>query len=93
MRHLQFQDATIVTSASGSEFFFVLFKSFLLALVTFGLAAPFVMTMNLTYFLNKISLEGKIDFEAIFQSAQLDKEDLSDDVVSVLEMDSDLDLT
>ena len=49
--------------------------------------------MNLIYFLNKISLEGKIDFEALYQSAQLDKKDSSDDVVSVLEMDTDLNLT
>jgi uncharacterized membrane protein YjgN (DUF898 family) len=92
MEHLEFQGARIETNATGGEFFLVLLKSFLLILVTFGLATPFVLTMNLTYFLNNISLHGDYDLDAVYQSAKNDGGDFSDSAASFLDVDSDLDI-
>ncbi len=57
----------------------------LLAMLTFGLATPFVLNMTLGYFINNLKIQGSINFEQILQGANDQGGSMSDAALDMLD--------
>lgn len=94
MAQLHFNGGKFNTTATGGSYFMVCLKSVLLIIVTLGLAAPFVFNLNLSYFLDNLSIKGSLDFDQIVAGSQLpSKNGLADSVADVFDLDVDIGMT
>jgi uncharacterized membrane protein YjgN (DUF898 family) len=87
MNHIHLKEARLTTDIKGGDLFFLMLKSALLIICTFGLAMPSVTTMNLAFYANQLSFEGKLDFDSIFQGSKDKAGAFSDSVADVFDLE------
>ncbi len=90
MKHLSIMGAKLESSATGGGLIWLSIKSSVFLFFSFGLAAPYILNMNLAYYIDHLSLNGKIDFDSIIQGQKGQDHSFSESVADVLDVDVDV---
>lgn len=91
MKHLSFQGAKMESTVTGGGLIWLSVKSFFYLVFSLGLAAPYIMNMNLAYYLDNLVIKGQIDFDEIVQAAsQGSDHSFSESFADALDVDVDV---
>lgn len=69
--HVQIESLRFSLALSGRRLFWLMLSNLLLLIVTLGLAYPWVLCRNLRVMLERVSVDGSLDYDRILQAQQV----------------------